>query len=178
MATLFGRPHLFEGESHTVLTMDINALKDRGPGFTWDAFLQELRAELRENATNTEPNIRSITYSTKTSTNKFGNQFNAKMLTLIHEYEAAKSHAQKLATEHEEIESQRPPEIVPEVQYDEDGEIIEPKPKKKKEIKAEKEARKADLDRYQKLLDAQHRVSCLESKLPNVASLYAIRVEH
>lgn len=175
--SIFQKPFLLESERCTVVRADLEAIKQRGEALTWEELVGELKEALGDAKAGTL-DAEGLMYSTVTSQHTFANRFTAKTLATIQAYEKAKALAAALQAAHDEVEAARPPEVVPEPQYDEEGELIEPKPKKRREIRAEQEARKADVERYQAVLDAQHAVSCLEGRMGSMAALYAIRVTY
>lgn len=120
----------------------------------------------------------TIMYSTIHSSDKFSNPFTGRAIANLLEFDAAEAEAARLQAEHDEIEAAKPPKVITEIHYDENGDEIPPKPKKKKEIKAEAEARKIDVERYQRLMTAHHKAETLSGKVRNSKAAHSIRVEH
>ena len=174
--TLFHRPHTFTCDSYTVIRIHLDTI--RRSKVSWDTFIECLTAEMAGLDIPRKIDADTIMYSTSNSIDKFSNPFNSRAITNLVEFDAAEAEAARLQAEHDEIEAAKPPKVIPEIQYDENGDEIPPKPKKKKEIKAEAEARKIDIERYQQLMSAHHKAEALSGKVRNSKFAHSIRVEH
>ena len=173
---VFHRPHTFTCESYTVIRFNLGAIRDSKT--SWDDFVKLLCEEMQNLAIPQKIDPSTVMYSMNASPDKFSNPLNFRALTNLLEYDAAEREAARLQVEHDEIEAAKPPKVKPEIQYDENGDEIPPKPKKKKEIRAEQEARKADIERYQTLMTAHHKAEALLAKVRNCKEAHSIRVEH
>ena len=143
---------------------------------SWEAFTTLLQAELAAVLPARKADLSNMLYSTIADPETFGNAFNEKLFSLLKEHDGTKREAQALRAAHEAIEAAKPPPVVVEKRFDENGDEIPEKPKSKKQQREEAEQKKRDLERLRKVLETEHRFECLAVKLKNAFALHSIRV--
>lgn len=143
---------------------------------TWEDFTARLQSELSRVLPDRTPDFSNILYSTKLSPENFSNAFNAKVFAQLQEHDLTKAQAATLRAEHEAIEAAKPPPVVVEKRYDENGEELPEKPKSKRQLREEAEQKKRDLERLRKVVETEHRFECIAVKLKNVFLLDSIQV--
>jgi hypothetical protein len=158
---------------------DVNEAGETPEGLrlpTWESFAGLLQTELALVLPERKPDLCNVLYSTNAAPETFGNALNEKAFALLKDHDATKAQAQALRAEHEAIEAAKPPPVVVEKRYDENGEELPEKPKSKRQLREEAEQKKKDTERLRKVLETEHRFECLAIKLRNVFQLHSIRV--
>lgn len=143
---------------------------------TWDSFAALLGAELAFTLPSRKADLANVLYSTNQAPETFGNALNATIFQLLKEHDATKAEAQALRAAHEAIEAAKPPLVVVEKRFDENGEEIPEKPKSKRVLREEAEQKKKDIERLRKVVETEHRFECMAIKLKNAFQLNSIRV--
>eukprot|EP00758_Cryptobia_borreli_P016513 Tbor_TRINITY_DN6113_c2_g1::TRINITY_DN6113_c2_g1_i1::g.22737::m.22737 len=180
---MFMQPPIFSGNGYTVLEINlewIRSKRSKEEFYQWSQFINDFKNEVKELefGMNRTFNTECLTYSTIFKKDSYANPFNERALRLLQEYDYMEETVKTLQEEHDAIEAARPEPVIPEIKFDENGDEIPPKPKKKKVLREEEAQRRADIGRYQDLLNAQHNLECLKLKVKNIINAFSLRVEH
>jgi hypothetical protein len=169
---LFVKPHSFSSEEYTVIQLQPGSLRKKAR--QWGEFLAALASE-----TGREVDGDEIYYSTQKLPQSFSNRLTQSLFECLMAHDKAQAEAAVSRSKHEAIEAAKPPPPPPPPpRFDENGEEIPPPPKPRRQLREEAEQRKIDRERLQGVLDAEHKVACLATRLPNLFQIHSIKVGH